>query len=213
MDTTHAAAARLPSQPRITVATFPARGRSQARSTYSGRAISRPASEFTGDFYFTTRIDEILWFALGDFVGHGLHSAVYMAMVQEELERIIRSRTSMTPAQVVVSLDDTLREILPVNRFATLVVGRARQDGSIDIVNAGHSYPMVMRSDGTIEWINPHGPVVGIIPSARWEHESILLRSGDKLVLYTDGIEEARRQGNSHAAGEMGELLASLGRA
>lgn len=161
------------------------------RSGYSVRAISRPATGFTGDFYLASQIDDALWFALGDFAGHGLHSAVYMAMVQEELERIIRQCSSPDLPAVVSALDETLREILPLNRFATLVLGRAYRDGRIDILNAGHSHPLILRRSGAVHCIDSHGPVVGLLPGARWQKENILLESGDRLVLYTDGIGEA----------------------
>ncbi|HUF18523.1 MAG TPA: PP2C family protein-serine/threonine phosphatase [Thermoanaerobaculia bacterium] len=158
---------------------------------YAVRAISRPATEFTGDFYLTMQLDEVLWFGLGDFAGHGLASAIHMAMVQEELERIIPSCPSIDPVEVIAALDLSMREVLPFNRFATLVIGRAFKNGSVDIVNAGHSHPMLLRDTGTLELIRSHGPVIGLVPGARWQHETIRLGRGDRLVLYTDGIGEA----------------------
>jgi len=48
-------------------------------------AISLPARAFTGDFYFTHRHGKRLWIAIGDVAGKGVHAAVVMAMIQEEL--------------------------------------------------------------------------------------------------------------------------------
>ena len=102
------------------------------RSSYAVRAVSRPATEFTGDFYLTAWQGEDLWFALGDFAGHGLQSAIQMAMVQEELERILSSCDGMRPSEVIAALNVSMRGVMPSNRFATLVVGYARPDGAID---------------------------------------------------------------------------------
>lgn len=190
MDSVHANAAVLPSRldaaPVLTSRTI-----TGSALPYSLRAISRPATEFTGDFFLTMQIGEALWFALGDFAGHGLRSAIHMAMVQEELERIIPAADSAGPVSVVAQLDATLRQLLPINRFATLVVGRASEDGRMNIVNAGHSQPMILRGTGALELIDSHGPVVGLLPEARWTEQAIRLRAGDRIVLYSDGIGEA----------------------
>ena len=161
------------------------------RSPYAVRAVSRPATDFTADFYLTAWRGEDLWVALGDFAGHGLKSAIQMAMVQEELERILSSCDGMRPAEVIAELNDSMRGVMPSNRFATLVVGYARPDGAIDIVNAGHSAPLIVRRSGAVEMIDSHGPVVGLIPVAGWREEVVRLDRHDRLVLYTDGIEEA----------------------
>lgn len=160
---------------------------------YSLDALSIPATEFTGDFYMTADADDSLWFAFGDIAGHGLRAAIFMAMMQEEFERIVESCDSAEPAEVVAVLDRTLREELPSNRFATLVVGRLFRDGSVQIVNAGHNWPLLARADGSVEWICSDGPVVGLLPSAQWLQQTVRLESGDRLLLYTDGIVEASR--------------------
>ena len=52
-------------------------------------AVAIPARSFTGDFYYTERCQEGLWFALGDVAGKGLTASVMMMMIQEELENAI----------------------------------------------------------------------------------------------------------------------------
>lgn len=71
-------------------------------------AVSRPARTFTGDFYFTHRAKDRLWFAQGDVAGKGLPAAVVMAMIQEELEeRIVRcARTACDPASTTQRIDE-----------------------------------------------------------------------------------------------------------
>lgn len=154
-------------------------------------AVSRPLTEFSGDFFFVTRRGDELWFALGDFAGHGLSAAIYSAMIQEELDRAIRACEYADPAEVVATLDRNVRPELPFNRFASLVVGRIRPDASLQLANAGHCYPILRRSTGTIEAIGSHGPVVGLVHGARWCSADLRFGEGDALVLYSDGAVEA----------------------
>lgn len=161
-------------------------------------AISRPARTFTGDFYFTHRAKDRLWFAQGDVAGKGLPAAIVMAMIQEELEeRIVRcARTACDPAATVQRIDEFLRPLLPVNRFATAVIGHLRDDGRLTITNAGHCPPLILRNDGTIETVHSTGPLLGILPNGRWTSATTQLQSGESLVLYSDGLVEAQVDGD-----------------
>lgn len=160
-------------------------------------AVSLPATAFTGDFYFTYRHEDRLWFALGDVAGHGLSAAVVMAMIQEELEHRIIScaATQCDPAATMGRLHEFLRPIVPRNRFATAVIGHLADDGTLRITNAGHCPPVVMRGDGRIESIASSGPVVGMLSESRWTSRTMRLELGDTLVLYSDGLVEARSSG------------------
>ncbi|HVT03528.1 MAG TPA: PP2C family protein-serine/threonine phosphatase [Thermoanaerobaculia bacterium] len=168
--------------------------RERVSPRYVVKATSRPATAYTADFFFASDISGVLWFAVGDFAGHGLRAAIFMAFIQEELERLIRSCSSSDPAEIVASLDSALRDVIPFNRFATLVVGRAFPDGSMGIVNAGHCYPFVIHGDGSLNLICSRGPVVGLAPSPAWHQQSLRLSAGDRLIVYTDGIVEAESE-------------------
>lgn len=157
-------------------------------------AISIPARGFTGDFFYTHRQGERLWFALGDVAGKGLNAAVVMAMIQEELERRIGScaLTICDPAATMLRLHEFLRPLLPSNRFATAVIGHLNDDGTLTITNAGHCPPLIIRRDGTIQEIASTGPVAGILPKSDWSSVTLRLMRGEALVLYSDGVAEAR---------------------
>jgi len=156
-------------------------------------AISIPARTFTGDFWFTRRAGDRLWFALGDVAGKGLPAALVMAMIQEELEQRINScaRAGCDPATTMQRLHGFLRPLLPRNRFATAAIGWLRDDGLLTLVNGGHCPPLVLRADGGIEAINSTGPVVGVLERSRWTTATLTLGAGDKLLLYSDGVVEA----------------------
>lgn len=183
MDTVPASAAHQPSRRES-----PSRARSASR--WHVRALARPATAFTGDFYFTSEFGATLWFAIGDFAGHGLPAAIHGQMVQEELDRAIRSCDCADPAEVVAITDRSIRAEIPFNRFATLVIGRADPDASLQLVNAGHCAPLLMRADGSVEWSDLRGPVVGIGPVLEWSTSRVALERGDTMLLYTDGVIE-----------------------
>jgi sigma-B regulation protein RsbU (phosphoserine phosphatase) len=156
-------------------------------------AISIPARGFTGDFYFTHRASDRLWFALGDVAGKGLSAAVVMAMIQEELEHRIQScaRTVCDPSVTMTRLHAFLKPLVPANRFATAVIGHLRDDGMLSIVNAGHCSPLIVRADGRVEHVASTGPIVGVLASSQWCTFETTLEQGEMLVLYSDGVLEA----------------------
>lgn len=165
----------------------------QAVTDFDVYAVSIPARTFTGDFWFTRRTGDRLWFALGDVAGKGLPAALVMAMIQEELEQRVNScaRAGCDPATTMRRLHGFLRPLLPSNRFATVVIGWLRDDGLLTIVNGGHCPPLVLRADGSIEAIDSTGPVVGVLPQPRWQSATLTLDEGDRLLLYSDGVIEA----------------------
>ncbi len=163
-------------------------------SPFDLHAISIPAGSFTGDFYFTRQFDHELWIALGDVAGKGLEAAIFMAMIHEELEARIDScsRHGCDPSTTISRLDSVLRQTLPVNRFATAVVARLRDDGTLLLSNAGHCPPLLLRANGSIEELASTGPALGILSQPAWRTTSTHLRKGDALFLYSDGLIEAQ---------------------
>ena len=163
-------------------------------SPFDLHAISIPAGSFTGDFYFTRQFDHELWIALGDVAGKGLEAAIFMAMIHEELEARIDScsRHGCDPSTTISRLDGVLRQTLPPNRFATAVVGRLGDDGTMLLSNAGHCPPLLLRAGGSIEELASTGPALGILRQAVWRTTSKRLAPGDSLLLYTDGLTEAQ---------------------
>lgn len=156
-------------------------------------AVSRPARTFTGDFWFTHRHEDRMWFAVGDVAGKGLNAALVMAMIQEELEQRITSCASAKcdPSTTMLRLHTFLRPLLPPNRFATAVIGWLRDDGTLTVTNAGHCPPLVVRKHGAIEEIGSTGPVAGILAAPRWTSATLHLERGDAIVLYSDGLTES----------------------
>ncbi|HEY0590286.1 MAG TPA: PP2C family protein-serine/threonine phosphatase [Thermoanaerobaculia bacterium] len=157
-------------------------------------AISSPRRTYTGDFWFARPIGTALWFAIGDVAGKGAASAVWMAMILEELDAMIAPGAApREPCAVVRRLDTVLRDEMPANRFATLAVGRLEADGALTLANAGHPPLMIVRGSGGVDRFPANGPPVGLLPDRCWGVRNTTLDPGDLLVAYTDGMPEARR--------------------
>jgi sigma-B regulation protein RsbU (phosphoserine phosphatase) len=117
-----------------------------------------------------------------------------MAMILEELDATIApGAPRKEPCAVVRHLDALLRDEMPANRFATIVVGRLEEDGSVAVANAGHPPVLIVRASGEVEQLASNGPPVGILPDRCWGERRAMLAPGDRLVAYTDGMPEARR--------------------
>ncbi|MGH9456142.1 MAG: PP2C family protein-serine/threonine phosphatase [Thermoanaerobaculia bacterium] len=162
-------------------------------------AISIPRRTYTGDFWFARTTGATLWFALGDVAGKGAQSAVWMAMIQEELEAIFSDGPAegLAPCAVIGRIDAVLREELPPNRFATLLVGRLDGGGELTVANAGHCPLLVVRDGGTVERLEANGPAVGILPNRDWGAHRTRLLPGELLVAFSDGVAEARVEGDA----------------
>ncbi len=191
--------------------------RPSARKTRAAdvHAISIPAGSFTGDFYYTHRTADRLWFAVGDVAGKGLNAALIMAMIHEELEHRIEScaQAVCDPSTTARKLHEFLRPNLPQSRFATAVIGHLRNDGTLVIANAGHPPVLIRRRDGSIEEISSTGPVLGLLQVADWSSSTRFLGRGESLLLYTDGIIElpCRATGEEFGVERLKDAFAQAG--
>jgi len=105
----------------------------------------------------------------------------------------------------------------PANKFASAVIGYAADDGHLIVANAGHPSPIIVRRDGAVDLVDSTGPVVGILPAARWRSSIRLLGRGDTLVLYSDGVIEAESPDGGQfgmerliAAARTGDILGAV---
>jgi sigma-B regulation protein RsbU (phosphoserine phosphatase) len=128
-----------------------------------------------------------LFFAVGDISGKGVAASLLMS----HLSAIFRSLLSLD-----LPLDDLMTranrlfcESTPATHYATLVAGRTTEKG-IDLCNAGHCRPLVLRRGGT-DRVDSTGLPLGLFCGGRYAIQQIELYRGDTLVLYSDGITEA----------------------
>jgi sigma-B regulation protein RsbU (phosphoserine phosphatase) len=161
-------------------------------------ATMLPATEVGGDYYDVLPTANGCWLAVGDVAGHGLRPGLVMMMLQSVVSALVRSNPDAAPRDVlnVVNgvLYENVRERLRQDEHATLSLISYRQNGELVFAGA-HEDMLVLRADtGTVEAVATLGTWVGAtrdIDEATQESH-YRLRDGDLLLLYTDGVIEAR---------------------
>jgi serine phosphatase RsbU (regulator of sigma subunit) len=163
---------------------------------FAGLEISggfRAAEIVGGDYYgYVAMADGSLGVAIADVSGHRVGAALYMATARGALHA--EARDLLAPADVLRRVNEVLAtDFSAADMFATLVFARFLPDGRRLIwSNAGHNPPLVLRRGGEIETLKPCGPALGIVAGARWRDVDCRFEPGDLLLLYTDGVVEAR---------------------
>ena len=157
----------------------------------------RPASAFGGDCYdalpFSSTRAAI---SIGDVAGKGLPAALLMSNLQASVRAF--ATNDAPPSVVVERANRALCRHTPLDRFVTFFYGVLDTDGrTLQYTNAGHNFPILARADGSVERLGTGGLVLGVAPDADYAQDSVTLRSGDRLVLFTDGIIEAERRDGS----------------
>jgi PAS domain S-box-containing protein len=167
----------------------------------------RPAGEgieVGGDFYDAFDIGDGEWtVALGDVVGKGPDAAALMGMVRHTIRAAaIRERA---PSRVLATVNAAVGRQTSEEQFCTAVAARLRPQGDRVIAwicVAGHPPPVVLRGDGSLDWIRGGGALLGVFDDAQLAEGELRLGPGDTLILYTDGVIEER--GAQGAFGEEG---------
>jgi sigma-B regulation protein RsbU (phosphoserine phosphatase) len=169
---------------------FPNQTRRFAGIDYAGHCV--PASEVSGDYYdFLDIGTDGLGFVLADVSGKGVAAALLMA----NLQACFRSQSQESisqPALMLRSVNKLFYESTPAEHYATLFFGtyddRTRR---LRYANCGHLPPFLLRADGTVERLASTATVLGIFNQWSCEERTVELRSGDTLVLFSDGVTEA----------------------
>jgi PAS domain S-box-containing protein len=152
--------------------------------------------EVGGDFYDVFALDDGAFaLVIGDVLGKGAEAAAVTALARYTL-RAVAGR-SPSPAATLAALNDEMLRQSADRRFVTAVLARLepQRAGGARLVVAcgGHPPPVVLRCADGGEVVGVPGTLLGVEPEVHIEDRETLLRPGDALVLYTDGVTEARR--------------------
>lgn len=159
-----------------------------------------PASEVGGDYYDVFAVKNGGWIAIGDVAGHGLTSGLVMLMVQSAIAALGRDKPNASPKDLVRVLNavlyDNIRNRLGNDEHVTLSLMRYERSGRVVFAGAHEDIILFRAGTGTIETIETLGPWLGAMRdvSRTVMDDELLLDDGDLLVLYTDGITEARNE-------------------
>ncbi len=159
--------------------------------------LYRPASWVSGDIYDVTRLDEThVGFYVADAVGHGMPAALLTMFIKEAMQtkRISgHSYELIPPAEALAALNaDLCRQRLSMCEFCTALYGILDcTTGEFTMSRAGHPAPIHITPQGQRHALNLAGPLLGVLDDAQYESETFHLAPGERLVLYSDGLEDA----------------------
>ncbi|HLW78705.1 MAG TPA: PP2C family protein-serine/threonine phosphatase, partial [Terriglobia bacterium] len=150
-----------------------------------------PVRHVSGDLLTVFDAGRHTLLGLGDIAGKGLGPGMWFT----HLAGLIRLFAGLTqdPAKVMAMINRHLIGLEPEPPITTLFLARAdTRTGELTYSNAGHPAPLVLRVDGSAEWLDAGGPVLGALDGAEFVSARITLDSGDILFGYSDGILECR---------------------
>ena len=165
------------------------------RTDFEIHASMDPAKEVGGDFYdFFLIDDDHLCLVIADVSGKGVPAALYMMVAKVLVQN--SAKLGQSPAEILQATNDALCAESDLSMFVTVWIGILElSTGIITASNAGHEFPAVYRKEiGSFELLkDKHGFVVGGMANTTYKEYEIVLKPGDKIFVYTDGVPEATR--------------------
>lgn len=169
-------------------------------------ATFKAAREVAGDYYDAFLLpDGNLAFVIGDVCGKGVGAALFMTLFRSLIRATSTSDVScggrdmriLTPAErllhVISFTNNYLNETHgSANMFSTIFMGIIDLRANVlSYINCGNESPLLLRNGRVVTALKPSGPVVGVIPEAKFSVKEISMETNDLLLAYTDGIPDA----------------------
>src|ERR1700724_279439 len=151
----------------------------------------QPAGMVSGDYCDLLETDSGLLFMLGDVSGKGVAASMLMSHLHATFRSLADGDLPLD--RMVEAANRIFCESTLAGQFATLVVGRASRDGSVEFVSAGHLPVLHLHCDGATPK-DSTGVPLGMFCDAHFPVHQLKLAHGDTLLLYTDGLTEARNR-------------------
>jgi sigma-B regulation protein RsbU (phosphoserine phosphatase) len=185
------------------------------------------AIQLGGDFYDVFAVDQQRWgFFLGDVCGKGPAAAAVTSLARYTL----RAAALHDPGSALATLNAVLNERYATGDpryctaiFGTLIPDPATGQVEVEFASGGHPPPLLICADGTAGFLpSADGTLIGILPTGEFPPTRLRLQPGDTLLLYTDGLTEARVDGDfygeqalrslalQYAGAPAGELVKAL---
>jgi sigma-B regulation protein RsbU (phosphoserine phosphatase) len=164
-----------------------------------------PAGRLSGDYCDLVSTDAgDLYFLIGDVAGKGVAASLLMSRLHAIFRSLITARLPVN--ELVARANHLFADTTMRPYYATLVCGRASARGDIEICNAGHCPPLLLRGQ-VVTSIAATGLPVGMFCQERYETVSFNLKRNDRLLLYTDGLTEARNAATEEYGGRLKNTL------
>ncbi len=144
----------------------------------------------------------------GDVAGKGVAASLLMANLQAIFRTL--AGTGLPLEELMERANHIFCEATLPSSYATLVCARGWADGRLEVCNAGHCPPLLLRN-GAVEALPPTGLPLGLFCDGGYQPEKIRLAPGDAVVFYTDGFSEAQNsEGEEFGAERLSRVLEHL---
>jgi len=166
------------------------------RREFQLHAVSKAARHVAGDFFDFFLINpHTLVFVIADVSGKGMSAALVMAVTRTIVRNL--AENGKTPARILAETNELLRESHGGSAFVTILLGIYNTNsGRIMYANGGHSPPLLVDRHGNARSVGEAtGTIVGMLENQEYANAEMRLLPGETLLLFTDGITEARSPG------------------
>lgn len=177
---------------------------------FAGRTV--PADDVGGDYYdaFVGESGEMIFIA-GDVSGHSISAALVVSMARAGFAALFDSGVRM-PDELFVRFNTLMLEHLRRVKMMTCFAGHIDQNGVLTCSNAGQAFPLIIRGDGSVEFIRLIGYPLGVAKRKAYKAVKMQLPSRCRLVMFSDGVVEAMNdRGEQFGYDRLEALVKSLG--
>jgi sigma-B regulation protein RsbU (phosphoserine phosphatase) len=159
--------------------------------TFELSAYIQPARQVGGDYYDFIRINgESFGIAIADASGKGMPAALMVSLIHAFLRA--EAKNKLPPNEVMCNINKLICASTSSGKFATMFYGEFNPtQRNLTYCNAGHNYPIVVRKEGGVEYLQEGGLIIGEFPSATYERAERFFNPDDTVVMYSDGLTEA----------------------
>jgi len=148
-----------------------------------------PAIQVGGDYYDVISRGQRMFVTVADVSGKGIPAALLMTSLRSTLRALVKNTFGLS--RLAEELNRVLCEDLEEDRFVTMALMCLHENGEAHLINAGHN-PIVRVREGQVELLEARTLPMGIMQDVSYEETKFQLHPMDTLVIYTDGVTEAR---------------------
>ena len=174
-----------------------------AANRWSAVHVYEPAGIVSGDYLDLMPFGDRLYFMVGDVSGKGVSAALLMAQLHAMFRTLIPFQL---PLDALLARASSLlcASSLPA-QYATLVTGYLTTNGEVALGNAGHPPPLIVGDSGHRE-VRATGVPIGMFCQSEFSATHLSLGHDDTLLIYTDGLTEARNASGEEYAGRVADI-------
>ena len=174
---------------------------------YDVSGINMPSGDVGGDYYdFISIVENQTGITIADVSGKGIPAALIMASFRASLLAEIRNNYAIRT--ICKKVNSLLHESVERDTFVTAFYGVLDSKNNVlTFSNCGHNRPVLLKHDGSIEFLKEGGLALGVLPDTDYEEHAIFLEPGDLIVFYTDGVTEVN-DGSGREFGQEGLIRA-----